>query len=79
MLKTITLGSTNLTVTATAFGALPIQRISQADAVALLRKAYNAGVNFFDTARAYSGSRLNFPGKCLSGRRTSGRLLKLKA
>lgn len=58
MLTTITLGSTNLTVTATAFGALPIQRISQAGAVALLRKAYNAGVNFFDTARAYSDSEL---------------------
>ena len=58
MLKTITLGSTNLTVTATAFGALPIQRISQAGAVALLRKAYNAGVSFFDTARAYSDSEL---------------------
>lgn len=55
-MRTITLGSTGLTVAATAFGALPIQRISQADAVYLLRKAYNAGVNFYDTARAYSDS-----------------------
>ena len=35
---------------------LRIQRISQEDAVALARKAYKAGIRFFDTARAYSDS-----------------------
>jgi len=43
-------------VTRTAFGALPIQRCSEADAVAILRRALEAGVNFYDTARAYSDS-----------------------
>ncbi len=39
-----------------AFGALPIQRISKEEAVKLLRKAYDRGVTFFDTARFYTDS-----------------------
>lgn len=52
----VTLGSTGITVNKNGFGALPIQRISQEDAVALARKAYQAGIRFFDTARAYTDS-----------------------
>ncbi len=50
------LGKTELMVTRSGFGALPIQRISFNDAAFLLRKAYDNGINFFDTARAYSDS-----------------------
>lgn len=50
------LGKTGLQVTRTAFGALPIQRLNAEDATSLLRKAYEAGINFFDTARGYSDS-----------------------
>lgn len=50
------LGRTNLMVTRTSFGALPIQRISFDAARKILRKAYDNGVNYFDTARAYSDS-----------------------
>lgn len=42
--------------TRTAFGALPIQRVDMETAATLLRKAYDNGINFFDTARAYSDS-----------------------
>jgi predicted aldo/keto reductase-like oxidoreductase len=38
------------------FGALPIQRISKKDAVYLLRKAYDGGMNYYDSARRYSDS-----------------------
>ena len=55
-MKTVTLGQTGITVPQNAFGALPIQRISTADAVMLLRKAYDGGMRFFDTARAYTDS-----------------------
>ncbi len=55
-MREITLGSTGITVLQNAFGALPIQRISQEDAVALLRRAYEGGMRFFDTARAYTDS-----------------------
>ena len=55
-METLRLGKTGLTVTKNGFGALPIQRISDDDAVYLLRKAYEGGIRFFDTARAYSDS-----------------------
>ncbi len=50
------LGRTGLQVTRTAFGALPIQRVELSEAKRILTKAYENGINFFDTARAYSDS-----------------------
>lgn len=55
-MNTVTLGSTGITVNKNGFGALPIQRISADAAVKLLRRAYGAGINFFDTARGYTDS-----------------------
>ena len=55
-MKQITLGMTGITTPQNAFGALPIQRISKKDAVRLVRKAFDGGMTFFDTARAYSDS-----------------------
>jgi predicted aldo/keto reductase-like oxidoreductase len=55
-MKTITLGRTGITVPQNAFGALPIQRVDQDTAVRLLRMAFDGGMRFFDTARAYSDS-----------------------
>ena len=50
------LGRTDLMVTENSFGALPIQRIDKQSAVELLHMAYDGGINFYDTARAYSDS-----------------------
>lgn len=55
-MKTITLGKTGIKSNKNAFGALPIQRVTTEYAGMLLRKAYDAGITFFDTARAYSDS-----------------------
>ena len=55
-MEKIRLGKTDLMVTRTAFGALPVQRRSMDDAVKILRRAYNAGINYFDTAHAYTDS-----------------------
>ena len=52
----IKLGRTGLVVEKQGFGCLPIQRISKAEAVELLHRAYDGGMNYFDTARAYSDS-----------------------
>lgn len=52
----VTLGKTGITVERNAFGCLPIQRVSKQEAVALLRRAYEGGMRFFDTARSYSDS-----------------------
>lgn len=55
-MHTVTLGRTNITVNKNGFGALPIQRVPLQEAVLLLRKAYENGINFFDTARGYTDS-----------------------
>lgn len=55
-MRQITLGKTGITVPQNAFGALPIQRVDKETAVKLLRRAYEGGMRFFDTARAYSDS-----------------------
>lgn len=55
-MKNVTLGSTNITVPQNGFGALPVQRVDFDTAAAILRKAYEGGMRFFDTARAYSDS-----------------------
>lgn len=64
----VTLGSTGITVNKNGFGALPMQRISQEDAVKLARKAYEAGIHFFDTARAYTDSEVKL-GEAFDGMR----------
>lgn len=55
-MKTVTLGRTGITVNKNGFGALPIQRVSADYAGKLLRKAFDAGITYFDTARAYTDS-----------------------
>lgn len=62
----VTLGSTGITVNKNGFGALPIQRISDEDAVHLIRKAYEGGITFFDTARCYTDSEVKL-GLALEG------------
>ena len=54
----ITLGKTGLVIEQNAFGALPIQRVNLEEAVKIIRKAYEGGMTFFDTARAYSDSEI---------------------
>ncbi len=55
-MNTVTLGKTGITTNKNGFGALPIQRISEGEAVYLLKKAYENGITFFDTARWYTDS-----------------------
>ena len=55
-MKTIRLGKTDIITPQNAFGALPIQRVDKDMAVKILRRAYEGGMTYFDTARAYSDS-----------------------
>ncbi|MBD5457804.1 MAG: aldo/keto reductase [Lachnospiraceae bacterium] len=55
-METVRLGKTGIVTNKNAFGALPIQRISDEDAVYLLKKAYENGMTYFDTARWYTDS-----------------------
>ena len=52
----LSLGKTGLQVEQNGFGALPIQRITNREAVYLLQKAYDGGINYFDSARGYTDS-----------------------
>ncbi|MBE6610380.1 MAG: aldo/keto reductase [Ruminococcaceae bacterium] len=55
-METVRLGRTGLIVTKNGFGALPIQRTKMEEAKKILRKAYEGGINYFDTARFYTDS-----------------------
>lgn len=55
-MNTVRLGKTELVVNKNGFGCLPIQRITKAEAVYLLQKEFDHGINYYDTARAYSDS-----------------------
>ncbi len=55
-MNSIKLGKTGIITNRNGFGALPIQRVDMPMAVKILRKAYDGGMRFFDTSRAYSDS-----------------------
>jgi predicted aldo/keto reductase-like oxidoreductase len=67
-LPTRRLGKTDLEVTVVGFGGIPIQIVAEDVAVAAVRKAYDLGINFFDTARGYTNSEERI-GKALEGRK----------
>lgn len=50
------LGKTGLRISRVGFGGIPIQRIAAAQAHDLLRAVADAGINFIDTAKAYTVS-----------------------
>ncbi len=52
----VTLGTTEIKVDKNGFGALPIQRVSAAEAAQLIRRAFDGGITYFDTARNYTDS-----------------------
>ena len=55
-MRRITLGTTGITVPQNGFGALPVQRCDVDTGVKILLRAYEGGITYFDTARAYSDS-----------------------
>jgi len=56
IMEHIRLGRTELLASRSGFGAIPIQRISFDEAKTVLRKAYEGGITFFDTAHGYTDS-----------------------
>ncbi len=55
-MRMMELGKTGIVTPQNAFGALPIQRVDMETAKKILRRAYEGGMTFYDTARAYSDS-----------------------
>ncbi|HWR41387.1 MAG TPA: aldo/keto reductase [Patescibacteria group bacterium] len=64
----IKLGRTEMNVSAISFGALPMQRCTMEEAGQVLHAALDAGINFIDTARAYTDSEAKI-GEHLASRR----------
>jgi len=67
-LRTTTLGRTRLEVVRLGCGGIPIINVPFDDAVAVVRAALDAGLNYFDNARAYGNSEEKM-GTALEGRR----------
>lgn len=55
-MATVRIGNTGIIANKNGFGALPIQRIDSEEAGQILVRAFEGGINFFDTSRAYSDS-----------------------
>lgn len=62
----VRLGKTGLMVSRISFGGLPIQSVDRDSAAAVARYAFEQGINFFDTARAYTTSEADL-GRALAG------------
>ena len=62
-MQKIEFGSTGLVIEKNGFGCLPIQRISETEAVKLLHKACDGGINFFDTS-PFASSPCSTPERC---------------
>ena len=65
-MKRVTLGRTGLEVRRLGFGGIPIQRVTEDRAVETVRHAVRCGVDFIDTARAYTTSEQRI-GRALQG------------
>ena len=65
-LKKRRLGKTGLQVTEMGFGGIPIQRVSEEEAIRVVKRCYELGINYYDTARGYTTSEERI-GKALEG------------
>lgn len=67
-MRYLQLGKTGLKVSEVGFGGIPIIRLTVDEAVAVLRRAFDKGITFYDTANAYLGSEDKM-GRALAGQR----------
>jgi len=76
-METIRLGQTDMEVSKLGFGGIPIQRVSEDEAVAVVKRCLDLGITFIDTANAYTNSEKRI-GKAISGQR-EGLILATKS
>ncbi len=67
-MEKIRLGRTGMMVSNLGFGGIPIQRLSENEAIDVIQRALELGVNFIDTANGYTTSEERI-GRAISGRR----------
>ncbi|MFC2035865.1 aldo/keto reductase [Chloroflexota bacterium] len=76
-METLSLGKTKMVVSKLGFGGIPIQRLTENAAVAVVRKCLDLGITFLDTANGYTTSEERI-GKAIKGRR-DGLILATKS
>jgi aryl-alcohol dehydrogenase-like predicted oxidoreductase len=64
----VRLGRTGMVVSRLGFGGIPIQRDTEEEAIAVVKRCLDLGVTFIDTANGYSTSEERI-GKAIAGRR----------
>jgi len=67
-MERIRLGKTNMMVTKPGYGGIPIQRLSEDEAISVVKRVIELGVTFIDTANGYTTSEERI-GKAISGQR----------
>ena len=65
-MRKVTLKRSGLSVSRIGFGGLPIQRIDEEKAIAVIRRCLDLGINLIDTANGYTVSE-GFIGKAIAG------------
>ncbi len=67
-MRTVRLGKTGLFVSRVGFGGIPIQRLTEDEAIRVVRRCLDLGITLLDTAHGYSTSE-EWIGKAIAGRR----------
>ncbi len=76
-MERIRLGKTNMMVSRIGFGSIPIQRLPDDEAVAVIKKCLDLGITYIDTANGYTTSEGRI-GKAIVGQR-QGLILATKS
>ena len=79
-MKSVKLGKTGLQVSRVGLGGIPIQRLSEDEAVKVVQRCLDLGITFLDTANGYTTSEERI-GKALaaSGRRQERAIIATKS
>ncbi len=67
-MEKVKLGRSGLIVSKLGFGSIPIQRVSDEEAIAVIRRCLDSGITFIDSAASYTTSEERI-GKAIHGRR----------
>ena len=67
-MEKVRLGRTEMMVTGLGFGGIPIQRVPEKEAIAVVNKCLDLGINFLDTANGYTTSEERI-GRAIKGKR----------
>lgn len=77
-MERVRLGKTSLMVSRVGLGGIPIMRLNKEEAIKVVQKALDLGINFIDTAREYGDSEEKI-GQAIKGRKREEILISSKS